>query len=77
MSSELNPAPSEQDIAPLNFVYACSVCCALLADVYKNSDETVQGFSDGINPKERLVTKLFLASCCHVFCAKHVEGGSK
>ncbi|XPS78013.1 hypothetical protein M3J09_010034 [Ascochyta lentis] len=61
--------------SPLNFIYACSVCCATFADAYEGCNETVQGLSDGINPKERLVTKLYLGSCCHVFCREHIEGG--
>jgi len=61
--------------APLNFIYACSVCYASFADVYEGHNETVQGLSDGINPEERLVTRTFLASCCHVFCSSHLEGG--
>ena len=77
MSSVPAEAPSEQGVAPLNFIYACSVCCASVADVYESHNDTVQGLSDGINPKERLVTRLFLASCCHVFCAAHLDGGSE
>lgn len=69
--------PSEQGVTPLNFIYACCICCASFADVYKGRNETVCGLSDGINPKERLVTRLFLANCCHVFCAEHLEGGGK
>jgi hypothetical protein len=62
-------------LAPLNFVFACSVCCLTIADAYEGREETVQGLSDGINPKDRLVARTYLASCCHVFCGKHLEGG--
>lgn len=62
---------------PRNFIYACSICCATFADTYEDHNETVQGFSDGINPKDRLVTKLYLSSCCHVFCGEHIEGGGE
>ncbi|KAF1849652.1 uncharacterized protein K460DRAFT_421842 [Cucurbitaria berberidis CBS 394.84] len=67
--------PPEQGVAPLNFIYACSICCASFADAYEGHHETVQGLSDGVNPTERLVTRLFLSDCCHVFCSKHLEGG--
>ena len=77
MSAENLTVLPDQGISPLNFIYACSICCASVADVYKNHKETVQGLSDGINPKERLVTRLYLANCCHVFCIKHIEGGGK
>ena len=69
--------PTELGAAPLNFIYACSLCSASFADVYEGHSETVRGLSDGINPKERLVTRLFLSQCCHVFCSKHLEGGGK
>ncbi|KAI4629205.1 uncharacterized protein J4E87_003467 [Alternaria ethzedia] len=75
MSAVSEKGPTELGADPLNFIYACSVCCASFADVYEGHNETVRGLSDGINPKERLVTRLFLASCCHVFCSSHLEGG--
>ncbi|KAJ4323937.1 hypothetical protein N0V94_001581 [Neodidymelliopsis sp. IMI 364377] len=75
MDASAPPAPQGLETSPLNFIYACSVCCATFADAYEGHDETVQGLSDGINPKERLVTKLYLGSCCHVFCGDHIEGG--
>ncbi|KAI1589569.1 BRLZ domain containing protein [Pyrenophora tritici-repentis] len=75
MSSPPMKGAAELGAAPLNFIYACSVCFASFADVYEGHHETVQGLSDGINPKNRLVTRIFLASCCHVFCSSHLEGG--
>jgi hypothetical protein len=77
MSAVSEKVPSELGAAPLNFIYACSVCCASFADVYEGHKDTVRGLSDGINPKDRLVTRLYLASCCHVFCSNHLEGGGK
>jgi hypothetical protein len=73
----MEKGPTEQGAAPLNFIYACSLCCASFADIYEGYNETVRGLSDGINPKERLVTRLFLSNCCHVFCSSHLEGGGK
>ncbi|KAK1908447.1 hypothetical protein P3342_009296 [Pyrenophora teres f. teres] len=75
MSSSPVKGAAELGAAPLNFIYACSVCYASFADVYEGHHETVRGLSDGINPKDRLVTRIFLASCCHVFCSSHIEGG--
>jgi hypothetical protein len=77
MSADASKGPTEYGVAPLNFIYACSICCASFADVYEGHSETVRGLSDGINPKDRLVTRLYLASCCHVFCGSHLEGGGK
>ncbi|KAH8730307.1 hypothetical protein GQ44DRAFT_823623 [Phaeosphaeriaceae sp. PMI808] len=67
--------PPGQGVAPLNFIYACAICCHTFADVHEGHNTTVKGLSDGINPKDRLVTRLFLASCCHVFCGSHLDGG--
>ncbi|KAH7094380.1 hypothetical protein FB567DRAFT_431769 [Paraphoma chrysanthemicola] len=75
MSSGSVTVPPDEGVAPLNFIYACQICCYSFADVYEGRNETVRGLSDGINPKERLVTHLYLASCCHVFCGSHLEGG--
>jgi hypothetical protein len=77
MSADAAKGPTEHGAAPLNFIYACTLCCASFADVYEGHSETVRGLSDGINPKDRLVARLFLASCCHVFCGSHLEGGGK
>ncbi|KAJ4994194.1 hypothetical protein SVAN01_00023 [Stagonosporopsis vannaccii] len=69
-------SPTLQDPDTLNFIYACSLCGVTFADTYKGHVETVQGLSDGINPNDRLVTKLYLSGCSHVFCGKHIEGGA-
>lgn len=75
----LNTSAASQPVASdlRNFVFACCICCATLADIYEGHNDSVQGLSDGINPKDRIVTKLYLSSCCHVFCAEHIEGGGK
>ncbi|EUC35809.1 hypothetical protein COCCADRAFT_89769 [Bipolaris zeicola 26-R-13] len=75
MGSTPEKGPMELGPAPLNFIYSCSLCSATFADVYEGHNQSVRGLSDGINPKDRLVTRLFLASCCHVFCSSHLEGG--
>ncbi|KAL6158736.1 hypothetical protein ACJQWK_03703 [Exserohilum turcicum] len=75
MSAVAEKGPADLGAAPLNFIYACSLCGASFADVYEGHNETVRGLSDGINPKQRLVTRLFLSNCCHVFCSSHLEGG--
>lgn len=77
MGSTSEKGPMGLGSAPLNFIYSCSLCSATFADVYEGHNESVRGLSDGINPKDRLVTRLFLANCCHVFCSNHLEGGGK
>jgi hypothetical protein len=74
----------EVDIAPppikepsnLDVIFACSVCNETVADVYDGNTESVKGLSDGINAKERLVARLFISSCCHVICIKHINDGN-
>ncbi|KAF2183338.1 hypothetical protein K469DRAFT_785976 [Zopfia rhizophila CBS 207.26] len=63
-----------ESISPLDAIFSCSVCYVTFPEVYEVKD-TIQGLSDGTNPKDHLVTKLWLGSCCHVFCNKHIEGG--
>jgi len=67
--------PAEEP-SNLDVIFACSVCGDTLSDVYEGYAESVQGLSDGINNKERLVTRLFISSCCHVICIKHIEDGN-
>ena len=67
--------PDDDNITPLDCIFACSVCGDVFSDVYQQPD-TVHGLSDGINAKDRIVTRLYVASCCHVICIKHIEGGS-
>lgn len=69
--------PAAEGITPLDVIFSCCVCNATFSEVYQGPGETVQGLSDGINPKNRLVTRLYLAACCHVFCSKHLEGGGE
>lgn len=65
-------------VTPLDVIFSCCVCNATFSEVYEGHCESVQQLSDGINPKDRLVTRLFLAGpCCHVFCSKHLEGGGE
>lgn len=74
MGSKAQPG-NDDDITPLDCIFACSVCGDVFSDVYQQPD-TVHGLSDGINSKDRIVTRLYVASCCHVICIKHIEGGS-
>ncbi|KAF2466913.1 uncharacterized protein BDR25DRAFT_376455 [Lindgomyces ingoldianus] len=75
MESFTKAHPDPEGITPLDVIFSCCVCHATFSEVYDGCS-TVQGLSDGINPKERLVTKLWLSSCCHVICSKHLEGGA-
>ncbi|KAF2275222.1 uncharacterized protein EI97DRAFT_81631 [Westerdykella ornata] len=69
------PEPNPDGVTPLDVIFSCCVCNASFSEVYSGEQNTVQMLSDGINPKDRIVTRLFFASCCHVFCTKHLEGG--
>jgi hypothetical protein len=68
--------PPDEEPSNLDIIFACSVCNDTVADVYSGNIESVKGLSDGINAKERLVTRLFISSCCHVICIKHINGGN-
>ncbi|KAF2788106.1 hypothetical protein K505DRAFT_411065 [Melanomma pulvis-pyrius CBS 109.77] len=70
-------APSDaEDVTPLDIIFSCHVCSATFSEVYAGQHDTVQGLSDGINPKDRIVTRLFVTQCCHVVCSKHLENGA-
>jgi hypothetical protein len=71
------PEAEPDGVTPLDVIFSCCVCNSTFSEVYKGPCETVKMLSDGINPKERIVSRLFLASCCHVFCGSHLEGGGK
>ncbi|KAF2002576.1 hypothetical protein P154DRAFT_618338 [Amniculicola lignicola CBS 123094] len=62
-------------ISPLEVIFSCSVCYETLPQIYAGHPETVGGLSDGINPTHRLVSRVYLASCCHVICIKHIGDG--
>lgn len=62
---------------PLDIIYSCCVCNATFSEVYDGPCETVKMLSDGLNPKDRIVSRLFISSCSHIFCAKHLDGGGK
>ncbi|KAF2118004.1 hypothetical protein BDV96DRAFT_489107 [Lophiotrema nucula] len=67
--------PEDEGNSALDVIFACCICQATVSDIYDGNDESVQGLSDGINPKDRIVSRLWLTSCCHVMCNKHIEGG--
>ncbi|OAG07325.1 uncharacterized protein CC84DRAFT_1143789 [Paraphaeosphaeria sporulosa] len=67
--------PKDEGITPLDCIFACSVCGDIFSSVYQQHD-SVHGLSDGINPKERIVTRLYVTSCCHVVCIKHINDGN-
>ena len=71
-------SPGEVEaVTPLDIIFSCHVCSATFSEIYDGHHETVQGLSDGVNPKDRIVTKLFLTQCCHVICSKHLENGGR
>lgn len=66
---------SGDEVTPLDIIYSCCVCNATFSEAYENGNDAIEMLSDGINPKDRPPTRLFLSNCCHVFCAKHLDGG--
>ena len=57
-------------------VFSCSVCQATLSDVYATV-ESNKGFHDGHEKDDGIVTKLWMAECSHVTCAKHLGDGGE
>ncbi|KAF2737262.1 hypothetical protein EJ04DRAFT_431119 [Polyplosphaeria fusca] len=75
MSGFTKARPEAEEATPLDLIFSCCVCQATFSEIYEGTKESVHGLSDGINSKERLVTKMYLANCCHVICSKHIDGG--
>ncbi|CAI6338334.1 unnamed protein product [Periconia digitata] len=69
---------STEDIpdATLDAIFSCAVCGDRFSDVYKGHTQDVGGLSDGINRRDRLVTRLYVGACCHVICIKHIGDGA-
>ncbi|KAF2018032.1 hypothetical protein BU24DRAFT_479362, partial [Aaosphaeria arxii CBS 175.79] len=63
-------------VIPLDIIFSCRICNKSFSEIYEDRDETVLGLSDGINSDDRLVTLVYLTSCCHVICSRHLEGGA-
>lgn len=76
MNAKTPPDP-EPEVTPLNYIFACSICGDTFSDLYQgHHTDSVQGLSDGINARHRVVTRLYIASCCHAICIKHIENGN-
>ena len=67
---------SEDDIPPEEIVFSCSICQATVSDVYVTV-ESNQGFHSGSGDEDGIVTKMWIAGCSHVTCAKHLENGGE
>jgi hypothetical protein len=75
-------APGATDSTPettctmLDIIFSCHLCNETFNKIYAGHEgETVQGLSDGINPSDRAVTRVFLTDCHHVICIEHLENG--
>ncbi|KAF2662195.1 hypothetical protein K491DRAFT_282683 [Lophiostoma macrostomum CBS 122681] len=61
----------------IDIIFSCHLCNKTFNEIYAgHEDETVQGLSDGINPINRRVTRVFLTDCGHVICNIHLENGA-
>ncbi|KAH7125659.1 hypothetical protein B0J11DRAFT_435119 [Dendryphion nanum] len=76
MATFTKDQPEPEAVTPLDIIFSCGVCNATFSEVYNGQCDSVQGLSDGINPKDRIVTRLWLTSCCHVTCSKHLPDGA-
>ncbi|KAM3420580.1 hypothetical protein BST61_g3842 [Cercospora zeina] len=62
-----NPAPALEEI-----IFSCGVCQATVSDLYPTSADNPNSHSD---TDDGMGVKLWIASCVHVFCGRHLEGG--
>ncbi|EMC97119.1 hypothetical protein BAUCODRAFT_67851 [Baudoinia panamericana UAMH 10762] len=73
MAASDESGPAEE--VPLELmVFSCGICQATIPDIYA-TQESNQGFHSGLGAENGVVTRLWIADCSHIFCAKHLPGG--
>ena len=63
--------------AALEAIFSCGICFASYSDIYKEDDPFVDTLNNPILSLRGTVPKLWLTSCGHIICGKHLEGGGK
>ena len=66
--------PDNEHFPLEEIVFSCSMCQATVSDVYATV-ESNHGFHSGTGDEDGIVTKMWVAACSHVTCAKHLENG--
>jgi hypothetical protein len=66
----------DEDAPVAELVFSCCICQATVTDVYATV-ESNQGFHSGSSGEDGIVTKMYIGSCSHVVCSKHLENGGK
>ena len=69
-----SPKPNDDEFPIAEIVFSCAICQATVSDVYA-STESNHGFHSGDGDDDGIVTKMWIAECSHVTCAKHLENG--
>src|SRR5579862_1210547 len=62
-------------LSVLEAVFSCGVCFASYSDIYRDDDPFVDTLNDPGLSLRGTVPKLWMTSCGHVICGKHLEGG--
>ncbi|KAF2479988.1 hypothetical protein BDY17DRAFT_29835 [Neohortaea acidophila] len=71
-----SPSRTSDDDFPIEeLVFSCTVCQATISEVYATT-ESNKGFHSGSGDEDGIVTKLWIAECSHITCAKHLEDGA-
>jgi len=74
----MSPSQSNDRRSPrveaLDLIYSCVICHDTLDKAYQN-DENEDGLKHGRQADSHGFTRMWLASCGHVFCGKRLEGG--
>ncbi|KAK5679813.1 hypothetical protein LTS10_007761 [Elasticomyces elasticus] len=65
----------DEDIPLELIVFSCGACQAIIPEVYARK-ESNQGFHSDSGGENGVVTKLWIAECSHIMCAKHLPGGA-
>ncbi|KAI9776456.1 MAG: hypothetical protein M1839_009567 [Geoglossum umbratile] len=62
-------------LSVLEAIYSCGICFTSYSDIYKDDDPLVDTLSDPGLSLRGTVPKLWMTSCGHVICSRHLEGG--
>lgn len=55
-------------------IFSCGICQATVSDLYPSDADDPHSHSGDENG---MGTKLWIANCVHIFCARHLDGGGE
>lgn len=69
-----SPKRNDDSFPLAEIIFSCNTCQATVSDVYATKEDN-HGFYGGSGNDDGIVTKMWIADCSHITCAKHLENG--